>query len=181
MPFLPTPIITFDGSKYGLDHNRPQSIGKVHAFYGNFSVIVRAYAYIRALGPDGLRQASQDAVLNANYCLSQLREDYYAPFTRFCMHECILTSKKQTQYGIRGLDIAKRLLDYGYHPPTIYFPMIVEEALMIEPSDTESKETLDGFIAVMKKIAQEAKVDSTQIKSAPHTTIVGRLIDHGGS
>lgn len=175
IPFLPTPILTFDGSKYVLDHNRPQSIGKVHSFYGNFGIIVRAYAYIRALGPDGLRQASEDAVLNANYCLSQLRQQYYAPFTRFCMHECIVTSKQQTQYGIRTLDIAKRLLDYGYHPPTIYFPMIVEEALMIEPTDTESKETLDGFIAVMGKIAQEAQEDSAKIKSAPHTTVVGRL------
>lgn len=175
VPFLPAPIITFDGKKYELDHDRPLSIGKVHSFYGNFGVIVRAYAYIRALGPDGLRQASQDAVLNANYCLHELRGEYYAPFTRFCMHECIVTSKEQTQYGIRTLDIAKRLLDYGYHPPTIYFPMIVEEALMIEPTDTESKETLDRFIAVMKKIAEEAKNDATQIKSAPHTTVVGRL------
>jgi len=175
VPFLPTPVLTFDGRKYGLDVDRPQSIGKVHSFYGNFGIIVRAYAYIRTLGPDGLRQASQDAVLNANYCLSQLKQQYHAPFTRFCMHECILTSKEQSKYGIRTLDIAKRLLDYGYHPPTIYFPMIVEEALMIEPTDTESKETLDGFIAVMGKIAQEAKEDSSQIKSAPHTTVVGRL------
>jgi len=174
-PFLPTPVLTFDGNKYGLDHNRPQSIGKVHSFYGNFGIIVRAYAYIRALGPDGLRQASQDAVLNANYCLRQLRSQYHAPFTRFCMHECILTSKKQTKYGIRTLDIAKRLLDYGYHPPTIYFPMIVEEALMIEPTDTESKETLDGFIGVMRRIAQEAKEDQALIKNAPSTTVVGRL------
>jgi len=175
VPFLPAPVLTFDGSIYGLDHNRPQSIGKVHSFYGNFGIIVRAYAYIRSLGPDGLRQASLDAVLNANYCLSQLREEYHAPFTRFCMHECIVTSKKQTQYGIRTLDIAKRLLDYGYHPPTIYFPMIVEEAMMIEPTDTESKETLDGFIGVMRKIAQEAKDDPSLITNAPQTTVVGRL------
>lgn len=175
IPFLPTPIITFDGSRYALEYDHPQSIGKVHSFYGNFGVIVRAYTYIRALGAEGLRQASEDAVLNANYCLSQLRQDYYAPFTRYCMHECILTSKEQSQYGIRTLDIAKRLLDYGYHPPTIYFPMIVEEALMIEPTDTESKETLDGFITVMKNIAQEAKEDAAQIKNAPHNTVVGRL------
>lgn len=173
--FLPTPIITFDGSKYDLDHHLPESIGKVHSFYGNFGVIVRGYAYIRALGPAGLRQASEDAVMNANYCLSQLKEHYYAPFDRFCMHECILNSKKQAQYGIHTLDLAKRLLDYGYHPPTIYFPMIVEEALMIEPTDTESKETLDAFIAAMIKIAKEAESDATQIKSAPHTTVVGRL------
>ena len=125
--------------------------------------------------PDGLKQTSEDAVLNANYCLSQLREAFHAPFTRHCMHECILTSKKQKDAGIRTLDIAKRLLDYGYHPPTIYFPLIVEEALMIEPTETESKETLDGFIAAMRKIADEAKEDATQIKDAPHSTVVGRL------
>ncbi|HEY3425541.1 MAG TPA: aminomethyl-transferring glycine dehydrogenase subunit GcvPB [Negativicutes bacterium] len=174
-PFLPTPVITFDGAKYILDENRPLSIGKIHSFYGNFGVIVRAYAYIRTMGPDGLRQASEDAVLNANYCLQQLKEQYYVPFQRFCMHECILTAKQQKPYAVRTLDIAKRLLDYGYHPPTIYFPMIVEEVLMIEPTETESKETLDGFIQAMLQIAQEAKCDPSAIKSAPQTTVVGRL------
>lgn len=174
-PFLPAPVAAFDGEKYKLDENRPLSIGKVHSFYGNFGVIVRAYAYILAMGPAGLRQASEDAVLNANYCLSQLKDVYYSPFDRFCMHECVLTSKNQKAFGVRTLDIAKRLLDYGYHPPTIYFPLIVDEALMIEPTETESKETLDGFIDVMRKIADESRTDAEQLKTAPHTTVVGRL------
>lgn len=175
IPFLPVPIVTYDGKKYDLEYNRPLSIGRIHSFYGNFGVIVRAYAYIRTMGPDGLRQASEDAVLNANYCLSQLREDYYAPFDRYSMHECIITSKNQKQFGVKTLDIAKRLLDYGYHPPTIYFPLIVEEAIMIEPTETESKETLDGFIKAMREIAKEARTDVTQILDAPHDTVVGRL------
>ncbi|SFL36206.1 aminomethyl-transferring glycine dehydrogenase subunit GcvPB [Pelosinus propionicus] len=175
IPFLPVPIITYDGKKYDLEYNRPLSIGRMHSFYGNFGVIVRAYAYIRTMGPDGLRQASEDAVLNANYCLSQLREDYDAPFERYSMHECIITSKNQKQFGVKTLDIAKRLLDYGYHPPTIYFPLIVEEAIMIEPTETESKETLDGFIKAMREIAKEARTDVTQILDAPHDTVVGRL------
>ena len=175
IPFLPVPIVTFDGGKYDLEYDRPLSIGRMHSFYGNFGVIVRAYAYIRTMGPDGLRQASEDAVLNANYCLSQLREDYYAPFDRYSMHECIITSKNQKQFGVKTLDIAKRLLDYGYHPPTIYFPLIVDEAIMIEPTETESKETLDGFIKAMREIAKEARTDVTQILNAPHDTVVGRL------
>lgn len=175
LPFLPVPVITYDGEKYGLDYDRPESIGRLHSFYGNFGVIVRAYAYIRAMGPDGLRQVSEDAVLNANYCLSQLREDFYAPFDRYCMHECIVTPKKQKQFGVKTLDIAKRLLDYGYHPPTIYFPLIVEDAIMIEPTETESKETLDGFIQAMRSIAAEAKTDASLIINAPQETVVGRL------
>lgn len=175
IPFLPKPVVTFDGNQFDLDENRPLSIGKVHSFYGNFGIIVRAYAYIRAMGAEGLKQASEDAVLNANYCLSQLKEDYYVPFQRFCMHECVITSKKQKPFGVRTLDIAKRLLDYGYHPPTIYFPMIVEEAMMIEPTETESKETLDGFIQVMGEIAAEAKTDAAKILTAPQHTVVKRL------
>jgi len=175
IPFLPVPIITYDDKKFGLDEKQPQSIGRMHSFYGNFGVIVRAYAYIRTMGPEGLRQVSEDAVLNANYCLSQLKDDYHVPFDRYSMHECIITPQKQQQFGIRALDIAKRLLDYGYHPPTIYFPLIVEEAIMIEPTETESKETLDGFIAAMRKIAREAEGDVAKIKQAPHNTVVGRL------
>jgi Glycine cleavage system protein P (pyridoxal-binding), C-terminal domain len=175
IPFLPAPVIVGGDGKYRLDYDRPLSIGKMQSFYGNFGVIVRAYAYIRAMGPDGLKAASEDAVLNANYCLSRLKGKYDSPFDRFCKHECVLTSKNQQPYGVRTLDIAKRLLDYGYHPPTIYFPLIVEEALMIEPTETESKETLDGFIDVMLKIAREAEEDADQIKNAPATTVVGRL------
>ncbi|HMM21062.1 MAG TPA: aminomethyl-transferring glycine dehydrogenase subunit GcvPB [Selenomonadales bacterium] len=175
IPFLPVPVPSFDGQKYGLDYDRPSSIGRIHSFYGNFGVIVRAYAYIRAMGPEGLRQVSEDAVLNANYCLSRLREDYHAPFAGNCLHECVLTARNQKPFGVKALDIAKRLLDYGYHPPTIYFPLIVEEALMIEPTETESKETLDGFIRAMREIAAEAGTDAARILSAPHSTVAGRL------
>jgi glycine dehydrogenase subunit 2 len=147
----------------------------MQAFHGNFGIIVRAYAYILSMGGEGLRKSSEDAVLNANYCKKMLEKAYDSPFDRFCMHECVLTSKKQKQYGIHTLDIAKRLLDYGYHPPTIYFPMIVEEAIMIEPTESESKETLDGFIDAMKKIALEAATDTELVHSAPHNTIVSRL------
>ncbi|MEG6586130.1 aminomethyl-transferring glycine dehydrogenase subunit GcvPB [Dendrosporobacter sp. 1207_IL3150] len=175
VPFLPVPIITYAGGKYNLDYDRPKSIGKVHAFYGNFGVILRAYAYIRAMGSDGLRQASECAVLSANYCFSKLKNLYHTPFNRFCMHECVLTSLNQRKYDVKTLDIAKRLLDYGYHPPTIYFPLIVDEALMIEPTETESKETLDSFIDVMCKIAEECVKNSTRVKASPCNTVVGRL------
>jgi glycine dehydrogenase subunit 2 len=147
----------------------------MQSFYGNFNIIVRAYAYILAMGPDGLRRTSEDAVLNANYCMSQLKGTYDVPFKQHCKHECVLTSKFQQEYGVHTLDIAKRLLDYGYHPPTIYFPMIVDEALMIEPTESESKETLDGFIQAMKEIARESKETPELVQQAPHNTIVSRL------
>ena len=174
LPFLPDPHVEKQGDKY-VWAKSAKSIGKVHAFHGNFGVIVRAYAYILTMGAAGLRQTSEDAVLNANYCKKMLSEAFDSPFDRFCMHECVLTSKKQQEYGIHTLDIAKRLLDYGYHPPTIYFPLIVEEALMIEPTESESKETLDGFIDAMKKIAQEAAENPEIVHTAPHNTIVSRL------
>lgn len=175
IPFLPAPVVKCDGGKYTLDYDRPHSIGRLHAFFGNFAVLVRTYAYIRTMGAKGLRQVSEDAVLSANYCQAKLKDAFDTPFDRYCMHECVLTSKKQKEYGVRTLDIAKRLLDYGYHPPTIYFPLIVEEALMIEPTETESKETLDGFIEAMIAIANEAKTDAQLVTSAPHTTVVSRL------
>ena len=174
LPFLPDPHVEKQGDKY-VWAKSAKSIGKVHAFHGNFGVIVRAYAYILTMGAAGLRQTSEDAVLNANYCKKMLSEAFDSPFDRFCMHECVLTSKKQQEHGIHTLDIAKRLLDYGYHPPTIYFPLIVEEALMIEPTESESKETLDGFIEAMKKIAQEAAENPEIVHTAPHNTIVSRL------
>lgn len=174
VPFLPNPRVVKKAEGFVWE-NSSKSIGKMHSFHGNFGVIVKAYAYILTMGAAGLRQASEDAVLNANYCKVQLAEAYDSPFARFCMHECVLTSKKQKPFGVHTLDIAKRLLDYGYHPPTIYFPLIVEEALMIEPTETESKETLDGFIAAMKAIAQEAATDGELVRSAPHHTIVTRL------
>ena len=174
LPFLPDPHVEKQGDKY-VWAKSAKSIGKVHSFHGNFGVIMRAYAYILTMGAAGLRQTSEDAVLNANYCKKMLSEAFDSPFDRFCMHECVLTSKKQQEHGIHTLDIAKRLLDYGYHPPTIYFPLIVEEALMIEPTESESKETLDGFIDAMKKIAQEAAENPEIVHTAPHNTIVSRL------
>ncbi|HIU64936.1 MAG TPA: aminomethyl-transferring glycine dehydrogenase subunit GcvPB [Candidatus Avacidaminococcus intestinavium] len=174
LPFLPEPRVIKNGENF--EWAVPtKSIGKVHGFYGNFGIFTRAYAYILSMGAAGLRQASEDAVLNANYCKKMLEEAYDSPFDRYCMHECIVTSKKQKAQGIHTLDIAKRLLDYGYHPPTIYFPLIVEEAMMIEPTETESKETLDGFIEAMKSIAQEAEENPEVIISAPHHTVVSRL------
>ena len=175
-PFLPIPVVVKnDAGEYLLTEDRPLSIGRMHAFYGNFGVLVRAYAYILAMGAEGLRQASEDAVLNANYCLSALRDAYHAPFKRHCMHECVLTSQKQKSQGIKTLDIAKRLLDYGVHPPTIYFPLIVEEAMMIEPTETESREALDRFVDIMRRIATEAEQSPEVIRNAPATTVVGRL------
>ncbi len=175
-PFLPIPVVTqaADGT-YCFVQDRPLSIGRMHSFYGNFGILIRAYAYILTMGAAGLRQVSEDAVLNANYCLARLRDVYHAPFDRHCMHECVLTSQKQNPQGIRTLDIAKRLLDYGVHPPTIYFPLIVAEALMIEPTETESKETLDAFVEIMRRIAQEAAENPDLIHQAPTTTVVGRL------
>ena len=175
-PFLPIPVVTqmADGI-YCFAEDRPLSIGRMHSSYGNFGILIRAYAYILTMGAAGLRQVSEDAVLNANYCLARLRDVYHAPFARHCMHECVLTSQKQNAKGIRTLDIAKRLLDYGVHPPTIYFPLIVAEALMIEPTETESKETLDAFVGIMRQIAREAEENPALITQAPTTTVVGRL------
>ena len=175
-PFLPIPVVTqtADGI-YCFAEDRPLSIGRMHSFYGNFGILIRAYAYILTMGAAGLRQVSEDAVLNANYCLARLRDVYHAPFARHCMHECVLTSQKQNAKGIRTLDIAKRLLDYGVHPPTIYFPLIVAEALMIEPTETESKETLDAFVGIMRQIAREVEENPALITQAPTTTVVGRL------
>lgn len=175
-PYLPIPVVVrhADG-RFDLNCDSPLSIGRMHSFFGNFAVLVRAYAYILTMGAEGLRRVSEDAVLNANYCQARLRDAYHAPFDRYCMHECVLTSKKQNPQGIRTLDIAKRLLDYGMHPPTIYFPLIIEEAMMIEPTETESKETLDHFVEVMLKIAEEAEHDPEVIRQAPSTTVVGRL------
>ncbi|MBM3283780.1 hypothetical protein FJY90_06080 [Candidatus Gottesmanbacteria bacterium] len=142
---------------------------------GNFGVIVKAYAYIRALGAKGLKRAGQHCVLNANYLRVRLKQYFDLPFDRICMHECVFSDKKQQQYGLSTLDIAKRLLDYGYHAPTIYFPMIVHGAIMIEPTETESKRTLDEFIGVMIKIADECKHSPEVVKNAPHNMPVTRV------
>jgi len=172
--FLPSPIVEYSGGRYHLV--RPKhSIGPVKAFYGNFAVMVKAYAFIRHLGAEGLRAVSENAVLNANYVMHQLKQDYYLPYDRRCMHEFVLSGKWQKEYGVSTLDMAKRLLDYGVHAPTIYFPLIVEEAIMVEPTETESKATLDAFIAAMRAIAGEAKNDPEKLKEAPTRTPVKRL------
>lgn len=157
IPFLPRPVVEYDNSRYYFDYDRPLSIGRVKSFYGNFSVVVKAYAYIRSLGADGLRKVSEAAVLNANYIKEKLKAYYHLPYDRTCMHEVVFSGQWQKEFGVSTLDIAKRLLDFGYHPPTIYFPLIVKEAFMIEPTETESKETLDEFINAMIEIANEAK------------------------
>ncbi|AFQ45658.1 aminomethyl-transferring glycine dehydrogenase subunit GcvPB [Desulfosporosinus meridiei] len=176
IPYLPKPLVVrSEDGVFTLKNDMPLSIGRVRSFYANFSVLVRAYAYIRSLGGAGLRSASENAVLNANYLMSILKDHYYLPFERVCMHEFIITPKNLKSTGVHTLDIAKRLLDYGYHPPTIYFPIIVEEAMMIEPTETESIETLDKFAEVLIKIAEEARNDSDLVKNAPYTTFVTRL------
>lgn len=174
-PYLPKPVIERVNGRYLWSMDRPLSIGKVKGFYGNFGILVRAYAYIRTMGPDGLKQVSESAVLSANYLLSQLRSDFDAPFDGPCKHEFILSGTRQRKLGVRTLDLAKRLLDFGIHPPTIYFPSIVDECLMIEPTESESKETLDKFVAIMKQVAREAQEQPEFVKTAPHDTVVGRL------
>ncbi|WP_018757986.1 aminomethyl-transferring glycine dehydrogenase subunit GcvPB [Paenibacillus terrigena] len=175
-PFLPKPIVAKreDGSYY-LDDNIPQSIGRVKAYYGNFGILVRAYTYIRTYGPEGLRQVSEYAVLNANYMMHRLAPYYEISYPGVCKHEFVMSGKSFKQYGIRTLDIAKRLLDFGYHPPTIYFPLNVEECIMIEPTETESKETLDAFIDTMILIAEEAATNPELLLNAPYDTVVRRL------
>ena len=175
VPFLPQPVVEFKDGRYILDRDRPLSIGRVKAFYGNFNVIVKAYAYIRSMGPAGLRQVSEAAVLNANYIAHHLKDYFFLPYDRICKHECVFSGQRQKDKGVSTLDMAKRLLDFGYHPPTIYFPMIVPEAMMIEPTESESRETLDEFIRVMQTIAREVESDPQVILSAPHATPVGRL------
>ncbi len=175
IPFLPKPILTKREDHYIFDYDRPQSIGRVKPFYGNFGINVRAYTYIRSMGPDGLKAVTENAVLNANYMMRRLAEYYDLPFDKHCKHEFVLSGKRQKKLGVRTLDIAKRLLDFGYHPPTIYFPLNVEECIMVEPTETESKETLDEFIDAMIQIAKEAEENPEIVQEAPHTTVVGRI------
>ncbi|OIJ11312.1 glycine dehydrogenase (aminomethyl-transferring) [Anaerobacillus alkalilacustris] len=175
IPFLPKPVIAKDGERYYFDYDRPETIGRVKPYYGNFGINVRAYTYIRTMGPEGLRKVSEDAVLNANYMFRRLQPYFDAPYTQHCKHEFVLSGKRQKKLGVRTLDIAKRLLDFGYHPPTIYFPLNVEECLMIEPTETESKETLDEFIEVMIQIAKEVEENPEIVQEAPHHTVIGRL------
>jgi glycine dehydrogenase subunit 2 len=176
-PFLPTPVVVqrADGS-YALDYDRPRSIGRLKGFQGHFGILARGYTYIRMHGESGLRTLSQTAVLNANYLRALLRDVYDLAYDRSCMHEFVLSGRRQkAAHGVRTLDIAKRLLDFGIHPPTIYFPLIVDEAIMIEPTETESKSTLDYFADVMRQIARECAETPELVLSAPTQQVVGRL------
>ena len=173
--YLPVPRVGKNGEQFQLWDDCPKSVGRVRSYFGNFGVLVRAYTYILSLGGAGLEEASRMALLNANYIRKKLEKAYQIAYDQPCMHECIFTDRVQHKNGVSTLDIAKRLLDYGYHPPTIYFPLVVSGALMIEPTETETPETLDGFIDAMLAIAQEAKDDPELVQSAPHSTPVGRL------
>ncbi|MED3575392.1 aminomethyl-transferring glycine dehydrogenase subunit GcvPB [Cytobacillus praedii] len=174
-PFLPKPVIRKNDGVYELVYNLPQSIGMVKSYYGNFGINVRAYTYIRTMGAEGLKKVSEYAVLNANYMMRGLEKEYELPFTQYCKHEFVISCKKQKKLGVRALNIAKRLMDLEIHPPTVYFPLIVEEAIMIEPTETESKETLDNFINAMIQIADEAKSNPEVVQEAPHNTVIKRL------
>jgi glycine cleavage system P protein (glycine dehydrogenase) subunit 2 len=170
--YLPSPTVIRDGETYRLDFSRPKSIGRVRSFFGNVGVLVRAYCYIRTHGPEGLRRVSENAVLNANYLLSRVKHIFPVPQGDRCMHEFVCSAAPlKAQRGISAMDIAKRLLDYGFHAPTVYFPPIVKEALMIEPTETESKETLDAFAQALFRITDEA---AELVHEAPHSTPISR-------
>lgn len=173
--YLPVPVVEKKEESYHLNYGLKDSIGKVKNFYGNFGVVLRAYIYMLSMGHDGLKAASTNAVLNANYMKESLKEHYKVAVDETCMHEVVFAGLKEKNSEVSTLDVAKRIIDYGYHPPTMYFPLIVEGALMIEPTETESKETLDAYIHIMKEIAKEAKEDPSLLKNAPHDTPVRRL------
>ena len=174
--FLPAPILEWDerGGKWRWDHDRPHAIGRIHSFHGNFGINVRAYAYLRSLGPEGLRRVAERAVLNANYLRVLVEDAFPTAHPGTCMHEFVATAKPLKKHGVRGMDVAKRLIDLGYHPPTVYFPLVVEEALMVEPTETESKETIDGLAEALNQIAREAAESPELLHAAPTTTPVRR-------
>jgi glycine dehydrogenase subunit 2 len=174
-PFLPVPRVINKKGKYELSEDFPDSIGKVHAFYGNIGVMIRAYSYILSMGPDGLKKVSQLAVLNAAYVKDNLKGTFHLPYDRPCMHECVFSDKLQEPYKVTTLDMVKRLMDYGFHPPTIYFPLVVPGAIMIEPTETECKEDIDLFIESMKTIAREAQENPELLHAAPQKTRRRRL------
>jgi glycine dehydrogenase subunit 2 len=173
--FLPVPVVVQRDGAYHLDFDRPDSIGKVATFWGSFGVLLRAYVYIRSMGPDGLKRVADLAVLNANYIRARLVERYHLPYDGLCKHEVVFNDQRQNEHGVKTLDIAKRLMDYGFHPPTIYFPLIVHGALMIEPAETESLESLDRFVEAMLAIAEEAERDPELVRGAPRRTKRFRL------
>jgi len=174
-PYLPIPIIQKKENHYHLLFDRPKSIGRARSFYGNFLVVVKALAYILSLGPEGLREIAEIAVLNSNYIRKSLENEYHLKYESPTLHECVFSDKHQRPYGVQNIDIAKRLIDYGVHPPTMSFPLIVQGALMVEPTETETKRDIDRFIDAMKQISREAKEDPEILKSAPHTAYVRRL------
>src|SRR6185503_4467221 len=175
-PFQPVPVVKRDGDRIRVYHDREHSVGRVRSFFGNFGMMVRAYTYIRELGPDGLKAVSDMAVLNANYLAALLRPHYPLAYDRTCMHEAVFTdSELEKKTGVKTLDVAKRLLDYGFHSPTVYFPLVVKGAMMIEPTETESKETIEAFANAMIRIKEEAEKEPELVKSAPHWSRVGRL------
>jgi len=176
VPFLPVPRLVEENGSCRWEADCPDSIGRVKAFHGNFNVMVKAYAYIRSLGAEGLRRSSEIAVLNANYIRERLKPYFDLPYDRVCMHECVFSGRRQArESGVHTMDVAKRLVDFGFHPPTVYFPLIVPEAIMIEPTETESRETLDAFCDAMIAIAAEAGDNPGLVTSAPHSTPVKRL------
>ena len=175
-PFLPVPVVEKAGGTYRLRHDMPQSIGKVRSFQGNFGMFVRAWCYIRAMGPDGLKRAGETAVLNANYLRARLKDHLALSYEAPTLHEVVFSDRDlEESTGVKALDVAKRLLDYGFHPPTVYFPLIVKGALMMEPTETESRQELDAFVDAMVKILAEARENPELLRSAPHTTPVRRL------
>ena len=173
--FLPVPRVIKDGDIYRIKEDMPDSIGRMMSFRGHVGIMLRAYSYIRMMGPDGLKKASQLAVLNANYIMERLKDTLHLAYDRPCMHECIFSDKNQEQYHVSTLDMAKRLLDYGFHPPTVYFPLVVHGAIMIEPTETESKEDIDQYIEAFKAIAREAATDPDLLHNAPTSTFIRRL------
>ena len=173
--FLPVPLVKKTPDGFDFDYNLPQSIGKMKAYYGNFNVVLKAYAYILSVGRDTLKDISYDAVLNANYMKEKLKDVFYLKYDLPCMHEFVISGAWQKEKGVSTMDISKRLIDYGFHPPTNYFPLIVPEAIMIEPTESEGRETLDSFILAMRAIAKEVDENPDIVKSAPNTTVTKRL------
>jgi len=174
-PFLPIPRVLKEGDTYRISERHPESIGRINTFFGNFGVLLRAYTYIRELGAEGLAEATRMAVLGANYIRARLEGAFDLPYGKRCMHECVFSDKLQQKFGIKTLDIAKRLMDYGFHPPTVYFPLIVHGAIMIEPTETESKELLDRFCEAMLAIAKECEENPDLVKGAPSRPFRRRL------
>jgi glycine dehydrogenase subunit 2 len=174
-PFLPVPVVTESGGRLRSEYDRPQSVGRVHSHYGNFGILARALAYILTHGSEGLTRVSRTAILNANYLMRRLAKSYELPHPEHCMHEFVLSGRGLRKHGVKTLDVAKRLLDFGVHAPTVYFPLIIEEALMIEPTETETLDRLDHFAAAMERIAREAKESPQVLHDAPLTTPNSRL------